>query len=135
MNVSSEHDEQVMVIQYCDLMAKRNPDYGLIFAIPNGGQRSVITAALLKAEGVKKGVPDLFLPVPKGIYCGLFLEMKRRKGGRVSKEQVGWLANLMSRGYKCVVARGFDEAREAIEIYMEGDQWSERDRAQEQPEQ
>lgn len=127
MTVPSEHDEQVMLIQWCDLMANRDPAYRLIFAIPNGGQRNKITAARLKAEGVKPGVPDLFLPVPKGIYAGLFLEMKRRKGGRVSPDQVSWISSLMSRGYKCVVCRGFEEAQEAIEIYMEGDVWSERE--------
>lgn len=126
MNVPSEHEEQVMLIQYCDLMSRSNADYGLIFAVPNGGDRNIVTAGKLKAEGVKPGVPDLFLPVPRGIYSGLFIEMKRRKGGRVSREQISWISALISRGYKVVVCRGFDEARDALEAYMEGGKNSER---------
>ena len=126
--IPSEHDEQARLIEWAEWMAKtKSPDYALLFAIPNGGQRNKVTAAKLKAEGVKPGVPDLFLPVPKGIYCGLFIEMKRRRGGRVSPDQVRWLAELMSRGYKCIVARGCDQAIEAITYYMEGDGFRDRD--------
>lgn len=116
--IPSEHDEQAAVIEWCHLMAGRNLDYGMIFAIPNGGMRSKATAGKLKAEGVKPGVPDLMLPVPKGIYAGMFIEMKRRKGGTVSAEQKDWTSFLGSMGYKCVVCRGADEAKAAILDYM-----------------
>lgn len=119
--IPSEHDEQCMLIVWCGYMAAHDPDYGLIFAIPNGGQRNKVTAAKLKAEGVKPGVPDLFLPVPRGIYTGMFVEMKRRKGGHVSADQRKWITDLISHGYKCVVCRGFEEAKQAITAYMEGD--------------
>lgn len=125
--IPSEHDEQVHVIQWCELMANHDRDYGLIFSIPNGGQRNKVTAAKLKAEGVKPGVPDLFLPVPRGIYAGMFIEMKRRKGGHISADQRKWITDLISHGYKCIVARGFDEAVECITAYMEGDGYSGRD--------
>lgn len=126
--IPSEHDEQVRLLEWSEWMARtKSSDYALLFAIPNGGQRNKVTAAKLKAEGVKPGVPDLFLPVPKGIYTGLFIEMKRRKGGRVSPDQVKWLAELMSRGYKCIVARGCDQAIEAITYYMEGDGFRDKD--------
>ena len=87
----SEHDQQVAVVEYCD--AKGYP----VFAIPNGGMRHKRTAAMLKAEGVKAGVPDLFLPVPKGGYCGLFVEMKDVNGRKPRQSQMEWLLLLNAR--------------------------------------
>lgn len=82
-----------------------------LFAVPNGGGRSKVEAAILKAEGVRPGVPDLMLALPTGHYHGLFLEMKRQNGGRVSPEQKAWIERLESVCYKAAVCRGFNEAR------------------------
>ena len=86
MNV--EHLEQVHVIHWWDTIAKANgiPEC-LLFAIPNGGYRTKRTGAMLKAEGMRAGVPDLFLAVPRGGFGGLFIEMKRPVGGRLSPAQ------------------------------------------------
>ena len=118
--VPTEHEEQVQLVSWCMLMADRtgNREYDMIFAIPNGGARQKATAGKLKAEGVKPGVPDLMLPVRRGEYAGLFLEMKRRKGGTVSAEQKGWMTALTAQGYKCLVCRGADEGKAAIQNYM-----------------
>ena len=61
----------------------------------------------------------MFLARPVGTCPGLFIEMKRRRGGRVSTEQQAVMENLTSAGYSCVVARGWEEAREAIERYLD----------------
>ena len=135
--VPTEHDEQRAVINWAVNYAalrwshlclpdKRFP----LAAIPNGGDRHVAVAARLKAEGVSAGMPDLFLAVPTvhasvsrpGMhgYCGMFVEMKRRKGGRVSAVQSAWHEYLARQGYRVVVARGSDEAIEAITDYLEG---------------
>ena len=83
-----------------------------IIAIPNGGQRSIATAARLKAEGVMPGVPDLFIPAWR-----VWIEMKREKGGTVSADQKKWIAYLTECGYRCFVARGAEDAkRQIIEI-------------------
>ena len=72
----------------------------------------------MKAEGVSAGVPDICIPVPNKKYHGLYIEMKRQKGGRVSEKQKEWIDRLNSLGYLVVVCRGFDEAREVIEEYI-----------------
>lgn len=89
-----------------------------LFHIPNGGARSIQTAARLKAEGVKAGVPDLFLPVASGGYHGLFVEMKRTGGGRVSTRQQEWLDLLNANGYRAIVCHGADEAIREIGRYL-----------------
>lgn len=70
-----------------------------MYHIPNGGKRGKVEAIHFKAEGVKAGVPDICLPVPRGEWHGLYIELKRREGGRVSPEQTKWLEDLMRQGY------------------------------------
>ena len=89
-----------------------------MFAIPNGGYRHYRTAADLKSEGVKSGVPDIMLPVARGGYYGLFIEMKRTSGGRVSESQQKFLKTLNDNGYLAVVCKGFEQAQEAILKYL-----------------
>lgn len=108
----SEHDQQVAVIEYCD--AKGVP----VFAIPNGGLRHKRTAAMLKAEGVRAGVPDLFVPVPNGGYCGLFIEMKDVNGRKPRESQMQWLEALNARGYAAYWAKGAEKAIRLIDAYL-----------------
>ena len=117
--IPTEHQEQAALFAWADWMATVMPELSLMFAIPNGGHRSKQTGALLKAEGVKAGVPDICLPVPRGDKHGLYIEMKRRRGGSVSAEQLKWLDALMRKGYECHVCRGCEEAKQAIMAYMQ----------------
>ena len=110
----SEHAEQAALITWYD----RAYSDKALFAIPNGGQRHAAIGLKMKLEGVRPGVPDLFLPVPTDQYHGLFIEMKRKKGGRASPEQKAWLEYLNNAGYKAVVCKGFLEAKEVIECYL-----------------
>lgn len=112
----TEAQEQSLLFKW----AAYRPELALMFAIPNGGTRDKIEAAHLKKQGVKRGVPDLFLPVAHGAYYGLFIEMKR-EGGRVSPEQKEWIARLNENGYRAVVCFGFEKAREEIEAYLRGE--------------
>lgn len=88
------------------------------FAIPNGGLRSYSEAVKFKRCGVKAGVPDVCIPIPSGSYHGLYIELKRVKGGSVSVEQKEWINFLQSQGYYAEVAKGFDEAKRIVEYYL-----------------
>jgi hypothetical protein len=89
-----------------------------LFSIPNGGKRNKIVAAKLKREGVKAGIPDLMLPYARGGWHGLFIEMKRIKGGSVSKIQGERIAFLRGQNYQVKICKGAAEAIEAIKVYM-----------------
>lgn len=116
MKPASEHDEQKALIKWFDL---KYPELrGRLAACPNGGQRNVIVAAKLKAEGVRPGYPDLNLLVPRHGFAGLFIEMKRQKGGSLTAEQAGWLEFLNAQGFMAVVCKGFDAGRETIAGYL-----------------
>jgi hypothetical protein len=81
----------------------------LIFAIPNGGHRSISTAKRLKAEGVVPGIPDLHVPAWR-----LWIEMKRVKGGKLSAEQEAMILHLEGLGHKVVVGKGAEDASAQI---------------------
>ncbi len=113
----SEHDDQVALFQWREFAMIQQPELALLFAIPNGGLRNKAVAAQLKAEGVEAGVPDMCLPVPRGRYHGLFLELKT-ESGRVSKEQKWWITQLKVRGYRVEVCRGWGKAVNALNEYL-----------------
>ena len=109
-----EHILQVNCVNYFRL---RYPK-GLIYAIPNGGQRNVIVASKLKAEGVLSGVPDLHITIAKKGFHGLYIELKNGKSGKVSDNQQTIMDKLQSEGYRCEVCRSFDEFRNVVNDYM-----------------
>ncbi|MDB8790643.1 VRR-NUC domain-containing protein [Romboutsia sp. 1001216sp1] len=113
----SEETEQMTLIDWCNINTCIYPELKLIYHIPNGGKRGKSEGARLKRAGVKKGVPDLCLPVPRRNYHGLYIEMKYGNG-RTSKEQKEWINKLNEQGYYATVCNGFEEAKEAIERYI-----------------
>ena len=116
----TEAQEQEAVMRWAEMSTGRYPELALLFHIPNGGSRKdAREGAHFKKLGVKAGVPDLFLPVARGAYHGLFIEMKREKGGRVSDDQEAWLLALSSQGYATFVANGYEEARQMLEVYLD----------------
>ena len=115
--VPKEHEEQkaFMTLAECLLPSEFRP---LLWATPNAAKRSPKTASIMLAEGLKSGVPDLFLAIPCGGKAGLFIEMKRRRGGTVSAEQKAYLALLRKMGYRAEVCRGCDEALAVFKDYL-----------------
>lgn len=118
MTATTEHQEQAALMVHCGLLTARWPELSLIHAIPNGGARSKAAAGKLKAEGVKPGVPDLFLPVPRGEWAGLYLELKRQRGGRLSTEQVWWAEELRRQGFRVECCPGRERAMETLQAYL-----------------
>lgn len=115
---STEHDEQVALFEWAALASRHLPDLGMLFAIPNGGARHKAVAGKLRAEGVQSGVPDICLPVARGGFHGLFIELKRASGGAVSEEQRGWIQALRRQGYHAGVCHGFEAAQAALLRYL-----------------
>lgn len=115
----TEEQEQRLLLSWAARTGR--PELRLLHAIPNGGKRLKSEAARLQAMGVKPGVPDLCLPVPRGKYHGLYIELKRLYGGRVSPAQKAWLEALSAQGYKAVVCQGAAQAAIVIQGYLGGD--------------
>lgn len=114
MTKASEISEQEVVVEYCDLR-----DIPIVH-IPNEGKRSKSYGAQMKRAGLRKGFPDLFLPLARRGFHGFFIEMKADRG-KVSPNQITWLKTLKGEGYATAVCYGADEAIKLINKYIEGD--------------
>lgn len=89
----------------------------MLFSIPNGGRRSPREMIFLKREGLRPGICDLFLSVPRHPYAGLYVEMKTATG-RISDEQHEFIARATELGYAAYVCRSDAEAKELIHNYL-----------------
>lgn len=111
--VPTEDAEQILLATWLD---KQKIKY---FAIPNGGYSLNLFQALkLKRMGLKSGVPDLCIPLASGIYHGLYIELKRQKGGKVSESQKEWIGYLSESGYFVSVCNGFEAAKAVVLHYL-----------------
>ena len=118
-----EDDHQKALFKWADMVASPTCPTNLLFAVPMGGKRDLREAVRMKAAGCKKGVPDMFAPIARGGYNGLFIELKRPivKGDAkpvVSPEQKYWIEQLREQGYRAEVCYGWIEAKTLIEDYL-----------------
>jgi len=109
--IGKEDNFQKAVARYLDSI-------GVLWAhVPNGGSRNVIEASKLKAMGTKKGVPDILIFEPKGIYNGMAIELKVGKN-KISEHQKYWLEELASRGWCCVICYDLEEVVKKIDNFL-----------------
>lgn len=110
MKYPSESEEQIGFLRWFELQFR-----GVwIFHIPNGGHRAISVAKKMKADGVKPGVPDLYVPRWK-----LWIEMKRQKGGRISKDQAAWHEYLSGIGDTVIVCNGATDASRQVLAFVQ----------------
>lgn len=110
--IPTEAQEQ---IKFATWLSKRGVKFS---ASANGGSRNYIEAAKFKRMGVSAGFPDIEIPLPVKPYHGLYIEIKRLKGGRVSDLQKEWLDYLNKHGYCAMVAYGCEEAKDIFLKYI-----------------
>ena len=116
--IPTEAQEQAALFRWAKCMAWKWTELRCMHHIPNGGSRNPIEARHLKEQGVKAGIPDIFLPCARGGWHGLYIEMKRRTGGRISEEQRAMLDALRAQGYRTQVCKGWEQAKQIIEQYL-----------------
>lgn len=114
-----EHREQSLFIKWIDWEKKIDPRLECVFAVPNGFVKSIQMASWARAEGLRSGVPDVFVAVPIGKHSGLFLEFKSGKND-LSDTQREWFKRLANNGFVCCLVRSFEEAKEAVSQYLIG---------------
>lgn len=91
--------------------------FKVTFSIPNGGKRDLRFAKRLQREGMRAGIPDLFMAYPSKDYHGLFIEFKK-KGGRLSKEQAAKIEEFSNVGYKVIVCYSLEAAIDETKLYV-----------------
>lgn len=118
MPIPSEDEECYALMDWRDRNTGRWPELRLLYHTANEGKRSPQQGARLKAMGLHPGVSDYFLPVARGGAHGLWIEMKRIKGGRVEPSQAAWIDAMLAQGYAASVCRGWEDAAKTIERYL-----------------
>ena len=112
----NESEHQIAYFRWCHMMGGRDQRLDVIFAVPNGGYRTKATAGRLKAEGVRSGVWDIFVPVQMGQHCGMWIEMKAGKNS-LTPGQIAFRESVGD-AYLWFVAYSWDEAVEATCLYL-----------------
>lgn len=118
MAMQHEANEQAALFEWTKWMRGQYPELDLLYHIPNGGSRNEREAANLKRQGVKAGVPDLCLPVARGKFHGLYIEMKYGRN-KPSEHQERWITALRAQGYVAEVCYDWRQASELITEYLE----------------
>ena len=120
--MTAEQREQINLIRWTQQpdVRQKYPDLKLLYHVPNERKCTPQQGKMLKMMGVKAGVPDLCLPVSRGGYHGLYIEMKSpEKSARASENQIWWVEELISQNYAACVCKGWEMARDTILRYME----------------
>ena len=117
MTTPTEHAEQAAFFQAIAIMANQDSRLKAVFAIPNAGKRSVGAAVYYQQEGLRAGVPDIFVPIANTKKHGLFIEMKR-KGAKLKENQLVWIRLLEGLGYQTAVCYSCDDALSALRVYL-----------------
>ena len=112
-----EAREQEWLFRWAEVKALQYPELSLLYHIPNGGKRNAKEAANLKRQGVKAGVPDLCLPVARGKYHGVYIELKAGKNTTTAKQDE-WIQKLDEQGYLSLSCNGWNAAAEILESYL-----------------
>jgi len=116
-NRNEEHETQVAFFNFIKMFEDSHKELKYIFAVPNGGKRTEFVAKKMKAEGTKRGVPDICVPIPKNNYCGLWIEFKSSTG-RQSEEQKDFQKFLEINGYAYKICRTSAEGIEELQKYL-----------------
>lgn len=110
----TEHNLQVQCVHWFKLQYPKC----LIASSLNGAKRNIRDGSRLRAAGMLKGFPDLFVCEPKGIFHGLFIEMKS-KNGQMTKEQKEIAQKLQAKGYATAICKNFETFVNLVKVYMQ----------------
>ena len=120
MRNKQEAREQAAVFDWARWQYHKYPELQSMYHIPNGGSRNAIEAANLKRQGVKAGVSDICLAVPRGGYGACYIEMKSKKGRTINSQKKWFEICDMVGNYHCI-CRSANEAIEIIKKYLNGE--------------
>lgn len=119
--LGTEAEHQRALFAWANGARRAYPELRWLHASANGmPARSPKSAAMMVAQGMRTGVPDVCLPVPRGGFAGLWIELKRPGRHATSPVQREWLSGLAALGYRTELCVGWDAARELIVEYLSG---------------
>ena len=112
-----EDSELIKFFEWVRINEKFDPRFSAIYHIGNERRVSMHTGKIFKQKGVRSGVPDVHVPIPSGMYPGLYIEFKVRPNN-LSNTQKEMIKTLLNLGHLVVVAWSADEAIEITREYL-----------------
>lgn len=127
--VMREAGHQKALFQWAEISRNIHPELRWLHSVPNGAHVTPVQAKVLLAEGLRAGVPDIFLDVPRAHFHGLRIELKApeqrdakgtiaKRKGAASDLQKEWLTHYRNNGYAAFVAYGWEDAQDKILMYL-----------------
>lgn len=113
-----EDSELIKFFDWVRVNEKFDSRFSAIYHVANERCTSMHKGKIFKQKGVRSGVPDVHVPIPSGMYPGLFIEFKIRPN-TLSDSQKGFIKTLLGLGYLVVIAWSADEAIEIVREYLE----------------
>jgi hypothetical protein len=117
----SEYEDQVAIFEWAAINEHRWPCLKLLFGSLMGIKLPFKLLNKAKKAGMKKGKPDINLPVPRGGFCGLWIELKAMGGNKPTDDQIRVLKHLGDEGNACFVRIGSEDAIRTIQAYVKGE--------------
>lgn len=116
-----EEAEQISLFQWRDVAAQAIPELRWLHSSLNGVPLSPRLAVKMRKMGMTKGIVDVFLPVVRNGYSGLYIEMKRRNGvkSNLSDAQSKFIDFAREQGYRAEWCKGWEIAKDMILNYLE----------------
>ena len=121
---NTEHSHQAAFFCWLQNNKHLQPGFEFAYAVPNGGKRNKREAMNLVKCGVRRGVPDVVVPIPCGQYHGLYIEFKKpslersMKGTVTDEDQIKYRDYLISSNYGYFVAFSYLQAIDATINYL-----------------
>lgn len=115
--MTNEAYEQTKLFKWIAFARNTYKELYLLYHIPNGGKRNQKEAFNLKRQGVRAGVPDLCLPVARGKFHALYIELKVGKN-KATQKQKEWIKRLSEQGNMALVCYGWEEASAVLLKYI-----------------
>ena len=122
INSPTEHQEQVAIFDWAAYSTGKYPELAALNCSLSGVKLTIGQAVKAKRAGMKKGFPDISMPVRSRGFGGMFIELKKVNGvpSDVKAHQREWLNFLITQGYFCAAAFGSEEAIFLIKWYLDG---------------
>lgn len=109
-----EHEHQKAIFGWAEALRQNHDELHMLFAIPNGQYRD----GQRMEAGLKSGVPDMMLAVPRNGHAGLFIELKRGDRKPTMNQRV-WIKRLRAANFRVEVCYGSTEAIKTIIDYLD----------------
>lgn len=112
-----EDSELIKFFDWVRINEKFDSRFTAIYHVANERRTSMHKGKIFKQKGVRSGVPDVCVPIPSGMYPGLYIEFKVRPN-QLSDSQKSFIKTLLQIGHLVVVAWSAEEAITIVREYL-----------------